>query len=502
MPAWDHLAAAVLALLSMFALYRLGFRRRWALALPLGVTAIYSATRWGGLGVDQSAAVCVFLFAYAVIVSDKVHKTVVALAGAATVLVLRIVDQHTALHGSVGVEGTDWNTIFLLVGMMVVVNITRRTGVFEWIAIKAVKLAKGHPLWIMVALCTATALISAALDNVTTVLLIAPVTLAICMSLRLDPVPYLITVVIASNVGGTATLIGDPPNIMIGSAARIDFMEFMRVDAPVVLVIYAVNIATVMWWFRRRLTVPDELRATVMQFDERAAITDPKLLKRCLAVIGLVLLGFGVHGAAGLEPATIAMCGAAALLLIRREEPDAALREVEWPTILFFVGLFVMVSALVKTGIVRMMGLGIIDVACGRVGPGGLDPGQRTLLTLGVCWFSGFASGIVDNIPFVATMNAVIHDMAVSLHPSPTTADFFQIAHAKDIYPLWWALSLGACLGGNFTLIGASANVVVAGIADRAKHPISFVRFLKYGIPLTLQGLIISSVYLWLRFLR
>ncbi len=485
-----------------YALWRLSFSQLWAILIPALVGLSYVGMSRLGLAQPQAASSAIFLFAYVIIASEKVHKTKVALAGAGVMLLFGLIDQRTALHGSEDVEGTDWNTIFLLIGMMIIVSITRHTGVFQWIAIKAAKLAKGRPVLIIIFLCIVTAILSAGLDNVTTVLLIAPVTILICESLVVDPVPFLIFVILASNIGGTATLIGDPPNIMIGSSARLGFMDFLKVDGPIAFVILLVYLGTVWLTFRNRIKVKEQDRLRIMEFDETKAITDKRLLVRCGVVIGLVLFGFGVHAQWHLEPATIALCGAAALLLMRRGDPEETLKEVEWPTIFFFVGLFIMVSALVKTGVVRLIGQGIIDVTCGPDVTGGLDPSQRMYLTFGVCWFSAIASGIVDNIPFVATMNAVIHDMAISLHPLGASGNFFEVAHAKDILPLWWALSLGACLGGNFTLVGASANVVVAGIAERSKHPISFVRFMKYGIPITLQGIALSTVYLWLVFLR
>jgi Na+/H+ antiporter NhaD/arsenite permease-like protein len=498
----DCLVALALAAATVYPLRRLGFSTLWAIFLPSAGAVIYAVMRAHSLTVPQAGATALFLFVYALIASDRVHKTRLALAGAAAVLALRFIEQHTALHGKGEVEGIDWNTIFLLVGMMIIVNITRHTGVFQWLAVKAAKIARGNPVVILLLLSLITAVVSASLDNVTTVLLIAPVTILICESIMVDPVPFLICVVLASNIGGTATLIGDPPNIMIGSSAQLTFSDFLRLDAPIAVVCLAVFLGTAALVFRRRLQVSEELRQRVMEFDDTRAITNRGLLNRCLVVIGAVLVGFGAHGALHLEPATVAIAGAAALLLMQRGDPEETLREVEWNTIFFFVGLFIMVGALVEVGVVRMVGEGIITLACGPERTGALTDGQRFALTMGVLWFSAIASGIVDNIPFVATMNAVIHGMARSLHPDAANASFFEIAHAPDIYPLWWALSLGACLGGNFTLVGASANVVVAGIAGRSRHPISFARFLRYGIPFTLQSMILCSVYLWLRFLR
>lgn len=470
----------------------LRLRLGWALAvgLAVGSMAVYVVLRLLLMPATPALTTAIFVLAYALIASERLHKTSVALAGAVVMLLVGLVEQKEAFHGTAAVQGIDWNTIFLLVGMMVIVNITRHSGVFQWIAIKAAKLAKGEPVTIIVFLSLATAVISAALDNVTTVLLIAPVTLLVFQSLKLDPIPALISIILASNIGGTATLIGDPPNIMIGSSAGFTFLEFLQIDAPVVAVALLFFAATIWVVLGRKLRVSEAQRAAVMEFDESRAITDHKLLRRSLVVIGLTLGGFFAHGALHLEPATIALAGAALMMLLHVEGPEQALHEVEWPTIFFFIGLFIMVSALVKVGVVGMMGRGILEVTSG-------NPFAMTMLVL---WFSALASGIVDNIPFVATMAALIHGMAATMHPE--IADPLQAARAPDVLPLWWALSLGACLGGNFTLVGASANVVVAGIAARAEHPLSFTRFLKYGIPVTLQGLILCSIWLWFLFLR
>jgi Na+/H+ antiporter NhaD/arsenite permease-like protein len=462
----------------------------WAAGLAVGGAVAYAGLRLAGLPEPAAAATAVFLLAYALIATEKIHKTTVALAGAMAMVLVRLITQREALHGVGEIEGVDWNTIFLLIGMMVIVNVTRQTGAFEWLAIRAAKIARGEPVAVLILLSVVTAVVSAGLDNVTTVLLIAPVTIFIARALRCDPVPFLICIVLASNIGGTATLVGDPPNIMIASSAHLTFPDFLRLNGPVVIPILAVFCLTAWLYMRKRLTVSAEHRAEVMALDEHQSITDKALLWRCLAVIGLVLVGFTAHGMLRLEPATIALAGAALLLLIHHEGPEEALRDVEWTTIFFFVGLFIMVAALVKTGVIGLLGQGILSVTHG-------NPAAMTMLVL---WFSAIASGIVDNIPFVATMTALIHGMARSLHPEATS--FLAAAHAPDVYPLWWALSLGACLGGNFTLIGASANVVVAGLADREECPITFARFLKYGVPLTLQALAFSSLWLWFIFLR
>lgn len=471
-------------------LHRLRLGWPLALALACGAGGLYTLLRLTIMAPPQALSTCIFVLAYALIAGDRLHKTTIALAGAVAMILVGLVGQQEAFHGSDAVAGIDWNTVFLLIGMMIIVNITRHTGVFQWLAVKTAKWGKGDPLAIVILLSLVTAVVSAALDNVTTVLLIAPVAVLLCQTLRISPVPLLICIVLASNIGGTATLIGDPPNIMIASAAHLSFLDFLKIDGPVVLLILAVFLATLWPALGPRMHVSADQRAAVMAIDESGLITNRRLLRRSLVVIGLTLAGFGLHAHFGLEPATIALAGAVLMMLSHHEGVEEALREVEWPTIFFFIGLFIMVSALVKSGVVIMMGQGILT----------LTQGNPLAMAMLVLWFSALASGIIDNIPFVATMTALVHGVAMTLHPEAAT--FVAAAHAPDVLPLWWALSLGACLGGNFTIVGASANVVVAGLAARTEHPISFIRFMKYGIPVTLQGLIISSVWLWLRFLR
>ena len=451
----------------------------------------------------QILATAIFLVAYILIAFQVMDKTRVALAGAALMLILKLVEQHTAFHGHEEVHGIDWNTIFLLLGMMIIVGITRHTGLFEWMGIKAAKAVRGHPIGVILALSFVTAVASAFLDNVTTVLLIAPVALVICAQLGTDPVPYLIAIVLASNIGGTATLVGDPPNIMIASAAGLGFMDFIRYDTPVVIVIMLVFAVMVWFGLGPRVRVPDERRQRVMALDEREAIRDPVLLRKCLLVLSLVLIGFIVHSYVDLEPATIALAGAALLLVLlgprprvpRDMPPDEEFHwyhEIEWGTIFFFIGLFIMVAGLVELGIIKALGQWLLHITGGNI----------VFLTFAILWFSAAASGIVDNIPFVATMNALILGMnPEAIHGLPATPVTHPVHHPA-IFPLWWALSLGACLGGNFTLIGASANVVVAGIAKRDGHEIEFLRFMKYGVPVTLVAIVISMAYLWLIFLR
>lgn len=467
-------------------------RLSWAEALVIscGGAAVYVLLRATVMNPAQAGTTSVFLVAYALIALERLHKTTVALAGAVIMLVTGLISQQEAFHGRGAIGGVDWNTIFLLIGMMVIVNIMRHTGVFSWVAIRSAKLGRGSPVAITILLSLATAVLSALLDNVTTVLLTVPAAVLVCRALRINPVPMIMCVVLSSNIGGTATLIGDPPNIIIGSAAQISFPDFLRVDAPVILIVMAAFSATIWLVMGRRVAVTAEMRQRIADFEDSNLITRPRLLRRSLFVFGLTLVGFTLHGVLHLEMATIALAGAALLMLTHHEGPEEALRDVEWPTIFFFIGLFVMVSALVKAGVVGIMGTALLQ----------LTAGNTTATTMVVLWFSAFASGLVGNVPFTATMTALIHSMATALHPEATS--FAAAAHAPNVYPLWWALSLGACLGGNLTLVGAAANLVGAGLSARADHPITFVRWMKYGVPIALQGLIISSLWLWLLFLR
>jgi len=412
-----------------------------------------------------------FLVVYAFIVSEKIHRTILALCGASLLVLLGVLSQHEA------VDFVDFNTIGLLFGMMVIVGITRKSGVFEYVAIKAAHSTGGDPVKIMIALSIVTAIASALLDNVTTVLLVVPVTISICSALDVNPVPFFIAEILASNIGGTATLIGDPPNIMIGSATGIGFMDFVKNLGPVVVVILIVTFLLLKVIYRKRLQTSEENKAKLMAMDPGTAIEDLPLLKKSLAIISLVILGFASHQYLGLESATIAIGGAAFLMLIAREAPEEVLLSVEWDTLFFFIGLFILVGGLEKTGIIEGMARGGIKLTEGNV----------TLTAMLVLWFSAIASAFVDNIPFVATFIPLIQEMG-------------QIG-SMNTGPLWWALSLGACLGGNGTLIGASANVIVSGIAAREGHPITFLGYMKIAFPLMIVSIIIAMAYLLLFFL-
>ncbi|MGI6184848.1 ArsB/NhaD family transporter [Brevibacillus sp. MCWH] len=417
-------------------------------------------------------AIGIFLVTYAFIISEKLHRTIVAMAGGILMVLFGIVNQEQAI------EHIDFNTLGLLIGMMILVAITAKTGVFKYMAIRAAKLAKGNPVRILVYLSLVTAVTSAFLDNVTTVLLIVPVTFSIARQLQVNPMPFLISEIISSNVGGTATLIGDPPNIMIGSAVpELDFMSFLVNLAPVVVIIMAATIGCFVLIYRKQLVTSPELQAQIMNLDERAEITDVKLLKKSLAVLALTIIGFILHGVLHLESATIALSGAFLLLLLTGEHYlEEALGQVEWTTIFFFVGLFVLVSGLVHTGVIAKLAEEAINLT-----------GGNTLHTsLLILWLSAIASAFVDNIPFVATMIPMIKEMGT--------------LGITNLEPLWWSLALGACLGGNGTLIGASANVIVAGLAAKEGHHISFLGFLKVAFPLMIMSIILSHVYVYLRY--
>ena len=443
---------------------------------------------------DLTLALLVFGICYLAIITERWHKTIVAMFGAAVMISLGIVSQEEAFHSRE--FGVDYNVIFLLIGMMVIVNITRRTGLFEVMAIWSAKQARAEPYRMLLLLSLITAVLSALLDNVTTVLLMAPVTLEIARRLQLDPVPFLVSEALASNIGGTATLVGDPPNIMIASKAALGFMDFLLVLAPVVAVIMVVYLVSLRLVFRRHMSVSAGMRAAIMDLNERDAVRNPVMLRRCLWLLGLMTVGFCFHGFLHLEPATVALLGASLFMLIGHTEKEGAgegeleyLMEVEWKTIFFFIGLFVLVGALVKVGAIRSLADQIVNTARGNLGA----------TTFVVLWGSAVLSAVVDNIPYVAAMSPLIVDLARSLHPE--IHDYVTLVHQPDILPLWWALALGACLGGNGTLIGASANVVVVDCARRAGYRITFAQFMAFGLPVMLGSMAISTVYLWLRFL-
>lgn len=431
-------------------------------------------------------ATSIFIAAYALIITEKMHKTIIALAGAALMLVLKIVDQHEAFH--MEELGVDWNVIFLLISMMVIVNLMKPTGIFEYIAIKSAKAGKGSPARILVIFSVVTAVLSALLDNVTTVLLIMPVALFITDALEVDPLPFFISIALASNIGGTATLIGDPPNIMIASRAGLTFMDFIYNLAPIVVIVMVFYVVAVKLLWGKKLVTRDALMEKVMAMDEREAIKDPVMMWKSLAVMSAVLAGFVLHGYLGLQPATVALGGAGLMMVISHEEnPHHALSDLEWTTLFFFIGLFIIIGGIVKVGLIEWMSLEALKVTQGNL------LGTSML----VIWFSAFASAFVDNIPYVATMNPLIVDMAKNLWPGLSG---MELLHHKDLMPIWWSLALGACLGGNGTAIGASANVIVVGMSEKMGRKITFGRFMLYGMPIMIMSVAISAVYVWLRY--
>ena len=431
-------------------------------------------------------ATAIFIIAYAIIVSEKIHKTIVAIFAASLMIVLKILEQHEAFH--VEELGVDWNVIFLLISMMVIINLMKPSGIFEYIAIKSAKWGKGEPFRIMAIFAIVVAVLSALLDNVTTVLLITPVTLFIADALEVDPIPYLLSCALASNIGGTATLIGDPPNIMIASKAYLTFMDFIYNLTPIVVILMPIYILIIKLIWGNKLKASDKQKQRIMEMDERGAIKDPVMMIKSLSVLALVLTGFVLHGILHLQPATIALFGAGLLLLLSMtHDPHHILAEVEWPTIFFFIGLFIIVGGIAKVGLIKLMSLQMLD----------LTQGNMFATSMVIIWFSAFASAIVDNIPYVATMNPLVIDMAKQLWPNLSG---LQLLHHPDLLPVWWSLALGACLGGNGSAVGASANVIVIGISEKAGKKISFLKFMAYGMPIMIITVAISSVYVWLRY--
>ena len=420
-------------------------------------------------------AIVIFVAAYALIISEKVHRTIVGLFGAMLMILLGIISQETAIHH------IDFNTLGLLMGMMIIVNITSETGFFNFLAIWAAKKVKGQPVMLLVALSVLTALCSALLDNVTTVLLTVPVTFSITSQLKVDVKPFLIAQILSSNIGGTATLIGDPPNIMIASAVGLKFMDFVYNLTLPAIIIFLVTMTILLMVYKNDLHTTPELQSKIMRLNPKSQISNPALLKKCLFVLAFTISLFVLHGQLHLETATAALTGAGLLLLLaytRNESMIAKiLGKVEWLAIFFFAGLFTLVGALVEMGVIKMMAAEAIQITHGSV--------EGTAIL--ILWMSAIASAFIDNIPFVATLIPLIKDMG-------------EMGLA-NLDPMWWSLALGACLGGNGTLIGASANVVVASMATQRGREISFIGFMKIAFPLMILSIIISTVYVWLRYL-
>ena len=417
----------------------------------------------------------ILILAYIFIALEKIPKVTIALLGAGLTILLGLVSQHKMADGILNpqyfVNYIDFNVIFLLVAMMIIVNITTKSGIFSFLANELLKLTKGHPILILIAMGLFTAIISAFLDNVTTVILVMPITFAMTRTLDIDPIPFLLTEVFASNIGGTATLIGDPPNIIIGSAAGFTFMDFVNNLTPVVAVILIAVIGFLVIRFNKGLHSSKDKMQEIINIDNSKTITDKKLMIRSLVVLFLVITGFVTHDITGLETSVTAMLGASVLLLF--EKPTEILRDVEWNTIFFFIGLFIIIGGLEASGVIKLMAEWIIRIT----------NGSQEAASMLILWASGIISGVIDNIPYTATM-------------SPMLAEIQKTMGAEYTTPLWWCLSLGACLGGNMTIIGAAANVIVSENAAREGHSISFLRFMKYGTIVVLISLLISTVYI------
>ena len=431
------------------------------------------------MGLDPMiTATVIMIVAYVFIVSEKINRAVIALIGAGLMVGVGVLNQAAAIRG------VDFNTLALLIGMMGIVGISKKTGMFQYVAILTAKLVKGNPRALMAALAVVTAVLSALLDNVTTVMLIVPITLLLCDQLKINAFPFLFTQILASNIGGTATLIGDPPNILIGSAVGLSFMDFVYNVGPPAMICMAVILVVqdVMWG--RKLTAPDEAKAKIMDYKTAEAITDHVLMYKSLAVMAFALFGFVWGHGHGFEPGSVALFSAAILMLLdglggspeeQSHKVHETLNKVEWETIFFFIGLFIIVYGVETTGLLEVLAHKFLA----------LTEGDIPLTGILIIWSSAIVSAIVDNIPFVATMIPLIESMGS------------QLGGDEALMPLWWCLSLGACLGGNGSLVGASANLIVAGLAERAGERISFLKFLKYGFPLMILTIIIASVYAW-----
>ncbi len=422
----------------------------------------------------------ILLSVYIMIIFEKISKVTIVLLGATLTILLGLVSQEKGFHGNYTpdyyINFIDFNVIFLLVSMMIIVNISAKSGMYNWIANELLKFTKGNPKWVLVTLGIFTAVASAFLDNVTTVILIMPVTFIIAKELNIDTVPLLITEIITSNIGGTATLIGDPPNIIIGSAAGFSFLDFLIELTDIVLLILFISIGILTFLFRKKLKTTPERMQHVSNMDNSKTITNHKLMIRSSITLGLVILGFVLHDYIHIQSCIVAMAGASFLLIF--EKPKKILETIEWNTILFFIGLFIIIGGLEASGAIELMAKWLLDIT----------QGSQYATSMIILWASGILSGIIDNIPYTVTM-------------APMLVQIQSTMGAEYTYPLWWCLSLGACLGGNMTIIGAAANVIVSETASASGHKISFLKFMKYGFLITLVSLFISSIYIYFKFL-
>lgn len=431
----------------------------------------------------------IFIVSFGLIITERLDKTKVALAGGGLMMALNIVSQHEAFYDRK--YAIDYNVIFLLFGMMVIVNILSKTGVFQFLAIKSAKLVRGRPVWILVLFTGITALFSSVLNNVTTVLILIPVSLLIADELQIDPFPFLLSEIMASSLGGTATLIGGPPNILIASKVQLTFMDFIYHLTPAVLFIFSFFLLTIKLLFGKRFRVKEEVRQKILTINEYEMIKSYRLLIKSLGVLGFVIPGFIFSSRIHLEPATIAILGAAVLLIISKENLQHVLRELEWSTLFYFIGLFIVVAGVVKVGLISLLSDSMISFTKP-------DAENMFVTSIIILWFSAIASTVMENTILIASVIPLVTDMAQTLLPSGP--DLKSIIQHSALMPVWWSLALGTCLGGNATPIGASANIVTLGLAEKAGYPISFKKYLLYGIPLTIEMIILSTVYIWLRY--
>lgn len=422
----------------------------------------------------------ILIVAYIFIAIEKIPKVTVALLGATLTIVLGLLSQTKGFHGNFDSEYyinyIDFNVIFLLVSMMIIVNIGSRSGMFNWVANELLKLTRGNPRWVLFTLGVFTAFASAFLDNVTTVILVMPITFIVAKELDIDPIPFLITEIFASNIGGTATLIGDPPNIIIGSAAGLSFWDFMKELSGIMALILFVSVLILMFIFRKKLKTTKERMLHVCKIDNSKTIKNYPLMIRSTIVLGLVILGFILHDVIHIQACIVAMAGASFLMIY--EKPKQIFEDVEWNTIFFFIGLFIIIGAFEASGGIAIMAKWLLD----------FTQGSQIATSMVILWVSGLLSGVIDNIPYTVTM-------------TPMLSQIQSVMGVEYTHPLWWCLSMGACLGGNMTIIGAAANVIVSETAAASGHKISFMKFMKYGILITVVSLSLSSAYIYFRFL-
>ncbi|MGL4362947.1 MAG: SLC13 family permease [Cellulosilyticaceae bacterium] len=417
----------------------------------------------------QLVAIVIFCSVMFFVVTEKIDKTIVAIGGGMLMVLVGILPSEKVTHY------IDFNTIGVLIGMMIVVSVIRKTGLFEFVAIYTAKKTKGSGWKIMISFVIITAILSALLDNVTTVLLIGPMTIVITQILHINPMPFLITQIIASNIGGTATLVGDPPNIMIGSAANLGFNDFLLNSGPAALIVLLVTLPIIYFMYKDQIVVEKEYQNKIMVLDEKKTIKNKSLLIKSLCVMAIILMGFTFHDTLNISSAIVALTGAVMMLYIAKDDVEEILCHIEWPTIAFFLGLFIVVGGLEEVGVINILAEGIL----------GITQGKPVMMMILLLWLSAIASSFLDNIPFVATLIPLILTLETQ---------------GIDVTPLWWAVSLGACFGGNGTLIGASANVVLANIGEKNGYKITFKNYMKIGFPLMILSIIISMVYLVLRY--